>query len=102
MTGSQTSLAELEHFFKGSLSGKLQGTNINKYSGNELNELLSPLIQKGQSLSHIYATRSKKIGLSRRTIYNYIDNCIFDVRNIDLPRKVRYKKWKKKPSEPVD
>lgn len=31
-------------------------------------------------------------------MYNYVDKNIFDARNIDLPRKVRYKKRKKKSS----
>jgi len=35
-------------------------------------------------------------------MYNYIDRSLFDVRNIDLPRKVRYKRRKQKPSEPFD
>ena len=26
---------------------------------------------------------------SEKTIYNYIDACLFDIRNIDLPRKVK-------------
>lgn len=64
-----------------------------------LNELVSPLIKKGQSLSHIYANHSDEIGIARRTMYNYVDKCILDARNIDLPRKVRYKKRKKKETE---
>ncbi|MDD3360328.1 MAG: IS30 family transposase [Hespellia sp.] len=34
------------------------------------------------------------MGCSRRTLYSYIDSCIFDVRNGDLRRVVRYKKRK--------
>ena len=66
-----------------------------------LNELFTPLVLNGQSVSHIFANHSEEIDFSRRTIYNYIDKCVFDVRNIDLPRKVRYKKRKTKPSEPA-
>lgn len=65
----------------------------------QLNELVSPLIKKGQSLSHIYANHSDEIGIARRTMYNYVDKCILDARNVDLPRKVRYKKRKKKETE---
>lgn len=60
----------------------------------QLNELVSPLIKKGQSLSHIYANHRDEIGIARRTMYNYVDKCILDARNIDLPRKIRYKKRK--------
>lgn len=33
---------------------------------------------------------------SEKTLYNYIDNGFFDARNIDLPRKVRYRPRRKK------
>ncbi len=26
---------------------------------------------------------------SEKTLYNYVDGCLFDIRNIDLPRKVK-------------
>ena len=65
----------------------------------ELNELVSPLIKKGQSLSHIYANHRDEIRISRRTMYNYVDKCVLDARNIDLPRKVRYRKRKHKKAE---
>jgi len=64
-----------------------------------LNDLVSPLIKNGQSFGHIYANHADEIGLSRRTMYNYVDKCVFEVRNIDLPRKVRYRKRKEKRRE---
>ena len=39
---------------------------------------------------------------SEKTIYNYIDDCLLDVRNIDLPRKVRFRARRKKPEFKVD
>lgn len=57
----------------------------------ELNDLLMPLINKGQSINHIFAAHADEIGLSEKTIYNYIDQNAFHVRNIDLPKKVRYR-----------
>lgn len=57
----------------------------------ELNELLTPLIGKGQSINHIFSSHSDEIGLSEKTIYNYIDLNAFRVRNLDLPKKVRYR-----------
>ena len=65
----------------------------------ELNDLISPLILKGQPLSHIFAVHADEIPVCRRTLYNYLDQRVFQARNIDLPRRVRYKKRKKK-SEP--
>jgi IS30 family transposase len=57
----------------------------------EMDLLISPLLRKGQSLSHIYANHGKELGCSRRTLYKYIDRQIFTARNGDLPRKVKYK-----------
>ena len=39
---------------------------------------------------------------SEKTIYNYIDACLLDVRNIDLPRKVKFRERYKKPTFKVD
>ena len=65
-----------------------------------LNSLLTPLIRSGQSVNHIFANHANDIGVCKKTLYNYIDKCVFDVRNVDLPRKVRYKNRKKPRAEP--
>ena len=43
-------------------------------------------------MSHIFAVHADEIPVCRRTLYNYLDQRIFQARNIDLPRRVRYKK----------
>ena len=61
-----------------------------------MNDILVPLIKdKHQSIGHIYATHAEELGCSRRTLYSYINDSVFDVRNGDLRRAVRYKKRKK-------
>ena len=60
------------------------------------------MILKGQSLAHIFSTHGDEINCSRRTIYNYIDKSILDARNLDLPRKVRYKKRRVKHKNRTD
>ncbi len=75
------------------------GINMTAEKLQELNDLISPLILKGQPLSHIFAVHSDEIPVCRRTLYNYLDQWVFQARNIDLPRHVRYKKRKKR-SEP--
>lgn len=77
-------------------SSSREGINQTPESIQHMDDLLSPLIKKGQSIAHIYATHADEIGCSRRTIYTYIDNGVFDVRNMDLRRKVVYKPRKKK------
>jgi len=73
-----------------------EGINQTPESIQKLNDLLSPLIKKGQSIAHIYASHAEEIACSRRTIYSYIDSGVFEVRNMDLRRKIVYKPRKKK------
>lgn len=70
------------------------GINLTSEELSELNDLISPLILKGQPLSHIFAVHADEIPVCRRTLYNYLDQRIFQARNIDLPRRVRYKNRK--------
>lgn len=60
-----------------------------------LNDLVTPLIQKGQPLTHICATHGNELSVSQRTLYNYIDAGILDVRNLDLRRKTGYRPRRK-------
>lgn len=56
-----------------------------------LNEILVPLAKQGQSLHQIYLNNKDELICSEKTLYNYVDGCLFDIRNIDLPRKVKYR-----------
>jgi len=67
-----------------------------------LNDIVTPLILQGNSLHQIYVNNVDSIMCSEKTLYNYVDNCFFDARNIDLPRKVRYRPRKKKQEFKVD
>ena len=78
-----------------------EGINQTPERVQQMNNLLTPLLKNGQSIAHIYATHADEVGCSRRTIYTYIDAGIFDVRNIDLRRKVVYKPRKKSTKTPI-
>lgn len=39
---------------------------------------------------------------SEKTLYNYVDAQLFEIRNIDLPRKVKYRPRYKQPEFKVD
>lgn len=60
-----------------------------------LDRIISPLIQRGQSIHHICSNNMDTIMHSEKSIYNYIDYNLFSARNIDLPRKVIYRPRKK-------
>lgn len=76
-----------------------EGINQTPESIQRINDIITPLIkEKGQSPAHIYATHANELGVSLRTLYEYIDAGVFEVRNIDLRRAVKYKK-RKKPTQ---
>lgn len=62
----------------------------------DLNRLVSPLIKKGQPLTHIYAEHKDELPVSQRTLYNYIESGMLSIGNLDLRRKVGYRPRKKK------
>lgn len=68
-----------------------EGINQTPDSIMKMDEVISPLIKKGQSIAHIYTHHAEEIGCSRRTLYNYIDQSVLTARNIDLRRRVKYK-----------
>lgn len=60
-------------------------------------KLVKPLMKKGQSLDHIWATHSDEIPFSKRTFYRYITKgVVSDIIPLDLPFKVRRKPNRKK------
>lgn len=67
-----------------------------------LNEILVPLVKQGQSLHQIYLNHKDELMCCEKTLYNYVDGCLFDIRNIDLPRKVKYRPRYKRPELKVD
>ena len=78
------------------------GINQTKEEIYELDKLITPLIkEKHQSISHIYANHPDEIIFSRATMYKYVDLGVFSFKNIDLPRKVRYKKRKENEKQRI-
>lgn len=80
--------------YKSVLSEARQGINMTELELANLDRLVSPLVKKGQSISHIYKTHD--IPCTRATLYNYLSKNCFSVGPIDLPRKVRMKKRKQR------
>jgi len=79
-----------------------QGIAISRTELQRIDSIISPLIRQGQSVHHICVTNADEIMLDEKTIYKYIDDGLLSVRNIDLPRKVRYRVRKKKKPFRVD
>lgn len=73
-----------------------QGVRLSDEKKEELDELVTRLVKKGQPLTHIYAEHENEMPVCLRTLYNYIDEGALSIKNIDLRRKTGYKPRKKK------
>ena len=73
------------------------GINIDEEECMELDNFITPLIKKGQPISHIYNYAKDKMPCSKSTLYRYINSGVLSVKNIDLRSSVRYKPRRKKP-----
>ena len=96
-----------KHYYYAQLAQKAYETKIRDNrtgycitleEAEKISKYLEPLVLQGQSIHHICATHKDEIMFCEKTIYTYIDAGVFQLKNIDLPRKVRYK-LRKKPKE---
>ena len=69
-----------------------QGIRISKEEIYEINNVITPLIRdQKQSINHVFINHPDILYFSKTTFYTYTNNNVFSFRNIDLPRKVKYK-----------
>lgn len=79
------------------LSETREGILIDQSEIDYLNEILSPLVKKqNQSIHHAVINNKNKIMFSEKTIYKLIDLGLLEIKNIDLPKKVRFRRRNKK------
>ena len=91
--------SEAQKKYEATLVSSREGINISENDLQKLDNLISPLIKQGQSIKLIYANHKAEIGCSIRCLYNYIELGLLSIKNIDLPRKVRYKVRKQKQNK---
>lgn len=77
------------------------GINISPEELTKLDELVSPLIRQGHS-PYMILQNHPEISCSEKTLYNYIDSGALSVKNIDLPKKVKYKLRTSSSSNTID
>jgi len=73
------------------------GANITEDELLCLDEFVSPLIRRGQSIHHIVTHNADRLEVSEKSIYRYVDGGLLKARNIDMPRVCRLKPRKAKP-----
>ncbi len=84
------------------LSECRKGFAISPDELKRIDSIITPLVQQGHSIHHICVNNADDIMLDEKTIYTYIDAGLLSVKNIQLPRKVRYHIRKKKKSVKID
>ena len=78
--------------YKQNLINTRANLRITKEEIASINDTISPLmINKHHSVNHIYISHPELLPFSKSTFYKYIDLGIFNVRNIDLTRRVKFK-----------
>ena len=93
---------EAQNEYEKNRSESRQGISLDADELKRIDEIISPLIRSGQSIHHVCATNADTIMLDERTIYNYVEAGLLSIGNMDLPRKVRYRKRKAKKHVRVD
>ena len=78
--------------YEDNLKESRSGVVIEQEEITHLNSILTPLIkEQGQSIHHAVINNKNKIMHSENKIYKLIDLGLLEIRNIDLPRKVRFR-----------
>ena len=75
------------------------GANITEDELLTLDEFVSPLLKRGQSVHHIVAQNKDQFQVSEKSIYRYVAGGLLKARNIDMPRVCRIKPRKSKSIE---
>ena len=85
-----------EHYEE-TLTTTREGVNLTEEHINEIENIIVPLIKnKKQSVNQVYINHSDILDFSKVSFYNYVNTGVISLTNLDLPKKVKYKKRKKK------
>jgi len=82
--------------YKELISRCRQGINLTEEEIYNINNVIAPLIKKGQTTNHIYINHPEVLNFSKVSFYNYINAGIFEFGPLDFPRIVKHKKRKNK------
>src|SRR5574344_2998388 len=75
-------------------SNSRKGINLTEEEVYVINNTLTPLIKKGQTINHLYINHPDILDFSKPSFYNYVNNGVFEFGPLDFPRIVKYKKRK--------
>jgi len=76
------------------------GADITPEEIEEIEKIIVPLIKnKKHSVNQVFINHSDILNFSKSTFYKYVNDGLLSLINLDLPKKVKYKKRKKKDEE---
>lgn len=81
--------------YKELISSCRQGINLTEEEIYSINQVILPLVKKGQTTNHLYINHPEVLNFSKSTFYRYINNGVFEFGPLDFPRIVKHKKRKK-------
>lgn len=88
--------------YRESLVDSRKGVNLTTSEAKEIADIVAPLLKQGHSPYHII-TNHPELGISEKTLYNYIEDGVFHelagISSLDLRRQVSRKLPKKAASE---
>lgn len=88
--------------YKLKMSESRKGILLSEEETLKLEKMITTPIILGQSIHHVCSIYEDEIPVCEKTIYNYIDSGVFELKNIDLIRKVRYKVRKRPIEHKID
>jgi hypothetical protein len=68
-----------------------RGIDLDAAELSRLDDLITPLVLKGQSLFHIWNNHRYEISLSLATLYAYLNLGLFTAKRVNLPRAVHFR-----------
>lgn len=76
------------------------GADITPEEIEEIEKIIVPLIKnKKHSVNQVFINHLDILNFSKSTFYKYVNDGLLSLINLDLPKKVKYKKRKKKDEE---
>ena len=84
-----------KHYLE-TLKSSREGIDTDSSMIDEIEHIIVPLIkEKKQSVNQVFANHKDILSMSKVTFYRYVNDGVLSLTNIDLPKKVKYKKRKK-------
>lgn len=95
--------AKTQNAYQDKLSESRKGISVTSEELNRIDEIVSPRLQKGQSIHSICADEKDVLNLSERSVYKYVNKGLLSAKPTDLQRTVQRRPRKKAgPAVKVD